>query len=135
MAVSLLAGSAAGLGGSAFASAGRCGSSFGAALVVPAACSVSAAPCVPAPELLRSVWFAQPARDALINNINSRLVPGRIAVLLIVPVAGFALLPIGQPVNNVIRGVCAIVSWLRRRHRGHLLAVCAKPENKPKDMR
>jgi len=47
----------------------------GAAGAGAGACACSAPP----PELLRSVWLAQPASIALINNINSRLVLGRIS--------------------------------------------------------
>src|SRR6266850_5628620 len=53
-----------------------CGSYAGAGAGAGAgACACSAPP----PELLRSVWLAQPASIALINNINSRLVLGRIS--------------------------------------------------------
>src|SRR5712664_2651662 len=55
-----------------------CGSYAGAGAGVGAgagACACSAPP----PELLRSVWLAQPASIAPINNINSRLVLGRIS--------------------------------------------------------
>src|SRR6267378_1177549 len=55
-----------------------CGSYAGAGAgggVGEGACACSAPP----PELLRSVWLAQPASMAPISNINSRLVLGRIS--------------------------------------------------------